>query len=191
MYMTNASHNSPFRGLGGMKIFLIGFMGSGKTFWGKKWAQQYHLDFYDLDEVIEKDQEKTVAKIFEKNGEAQFRLIEATALKTFSKKDNFILACGGGTACFNDNMKWMNENGTTVYLSATPQYIYQRVLEEKDKRPLISKINQGELLFFIEQKLKERESFYSQAKIILPVQELRDDFMPEFIIANLPEQEGS
>ena len=172
--MTHSSHNSPFSGLGG-KIFLIGFMGSGKTYWGKKWAQQYNLDFYDLDEVIEKLQKKTVTKIFEKEGEKYFRQIETVALKTFSGKANCIVACGGGTPCFNHNMQWMNENGYTVYLQATPQFIYDRVFEEKNKRPLISKLNQGELFFFIEQKLKERESFYNQAKLVLPVEELNND----------------
>jgi shikimate kinase len=172
--MTNASHNSPFRGLGG-KVFLIGFMGSGKTYWGKKWAEKFHFDFYDLDEIIELEQKKTIATIFEKDGEDHFRQLETTALKTFSAKDNCIVACGGGTATFNGNMKWMNENGTTVYLSATPQYIYNRVVEEQKKRPLISKLNQAELFFFIEQKLKEREPFYNQAKLILPVEELNDN----------------
>ena len=172
--MTHSSHNSTFRGLGG-KIFLIGFMGSGKTYWGKKWAQQYHVDFYDLDELIEMDQKKTIAKIFEKEGEQRFRQIETAALKTLSAKDNCIVACGGGAACFNDNIQWMNENGFTVYLQAKPQFIYDKIFEEKNKRPLISKLNQGELFFFIEQKLKERELFYNQAKLILPVEELNEN----------------
>ena len=88
------------------------------------------------------------------------------------KKKNCIVACGGGTACFNDNIHWMNKTGTTVYLSATAQYIFNRVFEEKDKRPLISKLNQAELLFFVEQKLKERESFYNKAKLILSAENL-------------------
>ena len=168
------SHNFPFSGLGG-KIFLVGFMGSGKTYWGKKWAQHYQVDFYDLDEVIEKDQKKTIAKIFEKEGEDRFRQIETDALKTFSFKDNCIIACGGGAACFNNNMQWMNENGFTVYLNAKPQFIYDKIFEEKNKRPLISKLNQEELFFFIEQKLKEREIFYNQANLILPVEELSEN----------------
>lgn len=171
--MTNASHNSPFSGPGG-KIFLIGFMGSGKTYWGKIWAQQSGLTFYDLDEVIEKEQGKTIAAIFEKDGEDHFRKIETIALRTFAETENCIIACGGGTACFNDNMQWMNEHGTTVYLSATPQYIFDRVLDDKEKRPLLHKHNEAELFFFIEQKLKEREPFYNQAQIILPVNELNE-----------------
>ena len=172
--MANASINSPFRGLGS-KIFLIGFMGSGKTYWGKVWAQHYDLKFYDLDAIIEEKEGKSIAVIFEKEGEAFFRRTETEALQTFSEKDNCIIACGGGAACFNENMRWMNENGITVYISATAPYILSRVKEEKDKRPLINKLNESELLFFIEQKLKERESFYNQAQLILPVTELNDD----------------
>jgi shikimate kinase len=157
-----------------MKFFLIGFMGSGKTYWGKIWAQKNSLDFYDLDEEIEKKEGKTIASIFEKDGEDHFRKIETIALKEFTEKENCIIACGGGTACFNENMQWMNENGTTIYLSAAPQYIFDRVLDDKEKRPLINKHNEAELLFFIEQKLKEREPFYKQAQIILPVTELNE-----------------
>ena len=172
--MTKFSDNSPFRGSRG-KIFLIGFMGSGKTYWGKIWAQKKSLDFYDLDELIEEKEGRSIATIFEKEGEDYFRKIETEALHIFSEKDNCIIACGGGAACFNDNMLWMNENGTTVYLAASPQYILSRVKEEKEKRPLINKLNEAELLFFIQQKLKEREPFYTQAKIILPVTELNED----------------
>ena len=168
----------------GNKFFLIGFMGSGKSFWGRAWAQKYNLGFYDLDEVIETAEQKSVATIFEQHGETYFRDIEQKSLQTFSKKNNCIIACGGGTACFNDNMQWMNELGKTVYLSATPQYILDRVMDEREKRPLINKLNKAELLFFIEQKLKERESFYRQAKFILPVDELNDEFVPEFLIPN-------
>ena len=174
--MTNASVNSPFRGLGGFgSIFLIGFMGSGKTYWGKIWAQKKGFDFYDLDEIIEQSEKKSIAEIFEKAGEEYFRKIETVALHQFSKIENAVISCGGGAACFNDNMAWMNEHGITVYLTATPQYILARVKEEKDKRPLINKLNEAELLFFVEQKLKERESFYNQAKIILPVANVNDD----------------
>jgi shikimate kinase len=130
-----SSHNSPFRGLGG-NIFLIGFMGSGKTYWGKQWAAEYNLSFHDLDTMIESETGKTVAEIFEEDGEEFFREKEKQLIRTFKFKDNCIVSCGGGTPCFNDNMQWMNEHGTTVYLAATPQYIYERIAEETDKRPL-------------------------------------------------------
>lgn len=170
----NAAQNSPFRGLGG-KVFLIGFMGSGKTHWGKLWSVRQALQFFDLDELIEQQEQKTIEAIFDKNGETYFREKESELLKTFFEKDNCIIACGGGTPCFHDNMVWMNANGITVYLKATPNQILERVEDEKDKRPLLKKLNAAEILFFIEQKLKERELFYNQAKIILPVAELSTD----------------
>lgn len=152
-----------------MKIFLIGFMGSGKTYWGKLWAAKSSLQFFDLDEVIEQEDGKTVAAIFEQNGEAYFRQKETEILKTFAQKDNCIIACGGGTACFNNNMQWMNENGTTVYLLASANEIFNRIITEQEKRPLIKDFSPEDLLLFIKNKIEERTTFYSQAKIILPV----------------------
>lgn len=153
-------------------IFLIGFMGSGKTYWGNLWARQTGMPFFDLDEVIEQQEHKTISEIFEENGEAWFRQKETDTLKTFSGKKNCIIACGGGTPCFNNNMQWMNEHGTTVYLAATPGDIVKRVINEQEKRPLIKGLHPSELTFFIEQKLKERKPFYTAAKIILPVNEI-------------------
>ena len=142
-------------------------MGSGKTHWGKIWAETYGLTFIDLDEVIEQNEGKTIAAIFENKGEAYFRQIEATVLRTFDAAENTIIACGGGTPCFLDNMQWMNEHGTTVYLSSTAPEIFKRVLPKQQKRPLISKMNEEELLSFIEQKLNERKSFYAAATVTL------------------------
>ena len=150
-----------------MTFFLIGFMGSGKTHWGKIWASLYGFTFIDLDEVIEKKEGKSIADIFDIKGEPYFREVEAAALRSFDDLENTIIACGGGTPCFYQNMEWMNERGNTIYLYSTVQEILRRVLSEQDKRPLIKKMNEGELLFFIEQKLKEREPFYNQSNIIL------------------------
>jgi shikimate kinase len=158
-----------------MKIFLIGFMGSGKTHWGKLWAVKSGMQFVDLDDIIEQQEKKTITEIFEQNGEAYFRQLETDTLKTFSKRANCIIACGGGTPCFNDNMQWMNANGTTVYLSATPDDILKRVINEQAKRPLVKDFSPEELKDFIENKLKEREAFYSQAKITLPVTGIDSD----------------
>ena len=155
-----------------MKIFLIGFMGSGKSYWGSLWAKEKNIDFFDLDKLIEEQEHKTVAEIFEINGEDYFRQAEARMLRMMTDKENCIIACGGGTPCFNENMEWMNRNGITIYLQTTASNILQRVVAEKNKRPLIKKLNEAELLFFIEQKLQERESFYSAAKIIVKSNDL-------------------
>ena len=157
------------------KIFLIGFMGSGKTHWGKLWAQKTGLQFFDLDHVIEQEEKKTIAEIFEQNGEAYFRQKETDVLKKFLTKKKCIISTGGGIPCFNNNMQWMNENGTTVYFAATPAEILKRVITEQEKRPLIKGLSPEELLGFIKNKLIEREPFYNKAKIILSVADIHQD----------------
>lgn len=150
-----------------MRIFIIGFMGTGKSHWGIQWAKENDLEFFDMDALIEKEEQASVVDIFEKAGEDYFRVKEASILRDLLKYDNCIISCGGGAPCFYDNMSLMNQNGTTVYLTASPQYILEKVLLEKEKRPIINHINEAELLFFIEQKLKERAPFYNLAKITL------------------------
>src|SRR5438874_11559271 len=120
-----------------MQIFLVGFMGSGKTHWGKIWAEKYKFSFADLDEVIETAEKKPILKIFEEKGEEHFREIESATLRTLANDKKRIIACGGGTPCFHQNIQWMNENGITVYLKATPQQLAQRLINEKQKRPIL------------------------------------------------------
>jgi Shikimate kinase len=163
------------------RIFLTGFMGSGKTYWGNKWAEKSGLQFFDIDEIVEEEQEKTIAEIFADEGEDHFRDLETTALRTFADKENTIIATGGGTPCFNDNITWMNENGTSVYLQSSPGNILKRLTSEREKRPLIKHLKDDELLFYISEKIKEREPFYQQAKIILNVDDLTENYLPEFI----------
>jgi shikimate kinase len=157
-----------------MICFLIGFMGSGKTHWGKIWASVSGFNFIDLDEAIEKQEGKSIADIFERKGEKHFRKIEAKALRTFGNLTNTIIACGGGTPCFFENVQWMNEHGMTIYLKTTGPQILERVLLEQEKRPLLKKMNPAELLFFIEQKLKDRAPFYNAAKQILTAENISE-----------------
>src|SRR5215210_6739890 len=91
------------------KIFLIGMMGSGKTYWAEKLKKNLKIPAYDLDSLIEMMEEKTVSEIFEEDGEEYFRKSESKMLHLFAEKKHYILSCGGGTACYNDNMKWMNK----------------------------------------------------------------------------------
>lgn len=169
-----------------MIFFLIGFMGSGKTHWGKIWAAKYGYRFADLDAEIEKIEGKSVADIFETKGENYFRQLEAATLREVGKMQNTILSCGGGTPCFYENIKWMNKNGTTIYLSSTPQQILERVLSETDKRPLIKKMNPSELLFFIEKTLKERMVFYNSASFTIPSIQLTVTSFNEFLLQLKP-----
>lgn len=165
-----------------MLFFLNGFMGSGKSHWGKIWATQYKLAFVDLDEAIGMQEGKSVVDIFEDKGEAYFRDIEAAKLRETGQLRNTIIACGGGTPCFHDNMQWMNEHGISVYISATPDEILRRLSRGQEQRPLIRKLNPAELLFFIEQKLNEREPFYKQANIILASADITEHTFEEKIL---------
>ena len=161
-------------------IFLIGFMGSGKSHWGNTWALEEGYSFYDLDTEIEKVFELSVEQIFEKHGEEKFREMERYHLRKFENSRKSVVACGGGAPCFFDNMDWMKKHGTVIYLKATPDYILERVMDETEKRPLLKKVNKSELLFFIQQKLKEREPVYLKADYILEVGKLQKDSL-EFL----------
>ena len=164
-----------------VKIFLIGFMGSGKTHWGRAWAKNEALTFYDLDSEIEKAFKMTIAEIFEKKGEEKFRELERYHLRKFESKKNFLLACGGGTPCFSDNLQWMKSQGKVFYLKAEPELLLQQVMHETEKRPVIKKVNPSELLFFIQKKLEEREPYYAQADVILNVDELNENSLSFFL----------
>lgn len=153
-------------------IFLIGFMGSGKSHWGKIWSEVVGIPFADLDAEIEKAAGMKIEEIFEKQGEKVFRTLEKEQLRKFEKVNNHLVACGGGTPCFHDNMAWMLGNGLVIYLKATPQYILSRVMDEREKRPLLKRLNASEVLYFIEQKLNEREPFYEKAHQVLDVEQL-------------------
>ena len=155
-------------------IFLIGFMGSGKSYWGRIWAKETGFSFFDLDEEIEKTLGMSIEKIFEKYGEKKFRKMEREHLRKFDNVHKNLVASGGGTPCFFDNIEWMKEHGKVIYLKATPKNILERVMDEKNKRPLLKKINPAELLFFIENKLAEREPFYLKADYIFDVTELNE-----------------
>ncbi len=126
----------------------------------------------------------SVAKIFEKKGEEYFREMERDVLRKFEMKKNFILACGGGTPCFFDNLRWMNEQGSTIYMELSPAEIFERVINETEKRPLIKRVNTSELLFFIEQKLKERETFYRKATYIVNANALNEDSLIKILFEN-------
>lgn len=147
-------------------IFLIGFMGSGKTTVGKQLASLLQYDFIDLDEVIEKNEHSTISGLFDEKGEAYFRDKESYYLKSLESSINRIISTGGGAPCFFDNMQWMNAHGTTVYLRASPKLLADRLRNERDHRPLLKGKSDEEVIRFIEHKLEEREKFYLSAKVI-------------------------
>ncbi|MEO5674316.1 MAG: shikimate kinase [Chitinophagales bacterium] len=154
------------------RIFLIGFMGSGKTFLGKQLAQLLNYEFIDLDEAIEKEGGVSIAEIFSANGEEYFRNEESSVLKSISQKQNVVVATGGGTPCFYDNMKWMNDHGLTVYLKLTPEFLFQRLKPETLHRPLLSGKSEEQLKFYISSKLDERKPYYAMSHITVKANEI-------------------
>ena len=155
-------------------IFLIGFMGSGKSYWANIWAKKYNWNVCDLDEQIQQYFGMDIPVIFEKLGEAKFREIESELLKKIEVNAKQIVSCGGGVPVFFDNMDWMLSNGITIYLKGTPQFLQQRLLNETSKRPLLKDKTPEELLSFIKSKLDERESTYERANFVLEVENLSE-----------------
>jgi shikimate kinase len=159
----------------GMKIFLVGLMGSGKSYWTKQLAKKYKTGGYDLDYLIEVKEEKTIAEIFAEDGEDYFRKVESTVLKWFAEKKTYVLATGGGAPCFFDNMDWMNKQGITIWLDEPLPVIASRLAPEKEHRPLIAKLSDSELLAFLEKQRAERFPFYSAAQIHLQDETITSD----------------
>ncbi len=148
-----------------MRVFLIGFMGSGKTTIGKKLAAKLHLKFLDLDHTIEQEEKRSINTIFKEQGENYFRKMEHNTLKKLITQNDIIISCGGGTPCYYNNMELMNQKGITLYIELSAMALYSRLKEQKAKRPLLENIPNDKLLLFIEQKLQERVSFYDQSLI--------------------------
>jgi shikimate kinase len=146
------------------RIFLIGYMGSGKTTTGKRLSKKYGLDFIDLDHYIESRHFKTVSQLFQEKGEDGFREIERELLREVADFENIIISTGGGTACFFDNMELMNQKGETVYLKASAADLSEYLSTASKDRPLLAQKSGEELSDFISEMLQKREPFYSQAK---------------------------
>jgi shikimate kinase len=154
------------------RYFLIGYMGSGKTTYGRLMAKELDLTFIDLDVYIESEERKSIDQIFMEIGEDGFRLIEKKALRSVSEIENVIIATGGGTPCFFDNMEFMNSKGKTIYLRTSVRELRDRLKMSKTKRPLISGKDLRELEDFIAVNLEKREPFYLKAKYILDTDDL-------------------
>lgn len=145
-------------------FFFIGMMGSGKTYWSDILADEFDFGSYDLDALIEMAEQKTITEIFAEHGEKYFRELEREALHSTEYFINSIIATGGGTPCFFDNMKWMNKTGITVWIDEGIDTLVMRLKKEKSKRPLIKDLGNDELKSFLEKKHEERKPFYQQAQ---------------------------
>lgn len=151
------------------RIILLGYMGAGKTTLGKALSDSLGLPFYDLDWYIESRMHKTVKAIFDTQGEEGFRRIERNMLHEVAEFENVIVSCGGGTPCFFDNMSYMNAQGHTVYLKASPEVLHEHLKMGRTVRPLLLNKTPEEVKTFISTQLKERERYYSMARYTLDV----------------------
>lgn len=149
------------------QIFLIGFMGCGKSYFAEKLSKEFNAELIDMDSRIEKKEKISVSDIFEKKGEAHFRKLERKFLESLEKevKKNQIISCGGGTPCFNDNIELINKIGISVYIKTPIDTLFERLILQRETRPLIKNLNDAELKAFIKEKLKEREKYYNKSTI--------------------------
>ena len=152
-----------------LRIIIIGYMGAGKTTVGKALSRELGIPFYDLDWYIESRMRKTVPQIFAQKGEEGFRIIEHNMLHEVAEFEDVIISCGGGTPCFFDNMEYLNSQGETIYLKATPEVLHKHLRMGKTIRPLLLDKSPEEMLLFIREQLQHREPFYLKARHTLDV----------------------
>ena len=147
-------------------VFLLGYMGCGKTTLGVELARQMKLRYIDLDDYIEQRQGMTVMEIFADLGEERFRVLETEALREVAAMTDVIVGCGGGTPCHGDNMALMNQVGITVWLTTSPERITARLLlpEQKAKRPKIAHLPDDEVLSLVVKELAARTPWYVRAQ---------------------------
>ncbi len=148
-------------------IYIIGFMGSGKSTTGRKLASLLGWSFNDLDRAVEKRVGKKITEIFSEDGEEYFRNMESVTLRDLDAVSDTVISTGGGTPCHSGNMDHMLSSGITVYLKLTPPQLKARLVHSRTERPLIKGLDNELIMDFIENKLAEREPWYKKADIII------------------------
>ena len=148
-----------------MNVVLVGFMGVGKTTIGTKLAKILHYNFIDIDAFIQEEQNTSISEIFNLYGENYFRKIEQKALHQVLNLDNYVIATGGGTPCFYNNIDLINKKAESIYVSMPAKAIYSRLINAKTSRPLVKNKSENDLLQYIETTLSYREKFYNKCKI--------------------------
>ena len=148
-----------------MKIFLIGFMGAGKSSIGRLLSAHLDIPFFDQDQVIEGLSGSSVSSLFSDRGEVWFREYEAAVIRDFEYPESFVFSTGGGCPCYHDNMTWINLHGTSIYLSAKAEVLVSRLRSTKDSRPLINSLSGADFEKQITYRLALREPFYQMAAI--------------------------
>jgi shikimate kinase len=171
-----------------MKIFLIGFMGSGKTHWGRLLAAKLRLPFRDLDTIIAEKENRSIAEIFKERGEEFFRYQEKETLEEIvAEEESFILSCGGGTPCFFNNIEFMKKSGKVIWLNTSIDVLKERLLKERTTRPLIREIDDHELKRYIIRKLSERRMYYQQSDVTVSEESVTLEELVRLLFENGPE----
>jgi len=166
------------------RIFLIGFMGSGKSTHGSKLARKIGYDYVDMDRLIEETAGMSVPAIFREHGEAVFRKWERDILLELCRRENLVVSTGGGAPCHGGMIRIMNDQGCTIYIRLSPAELQQRLLLSRTERPLIKGKSEEELLHFIEKLLEEREKYYQQAMHTVDGVNLQTERLVELIRAS-------
>lgn len=167
------------------RIIFLGYMGSGKTTIGNALSKDLGIPFYDLDWYIESRMRKSVKQLFDSVGEEGFRKIEHNMLHEVAEFENVIISCGGGTPCFFDNMDYLNRQGDTVYLKATPEVLFRHLKMGRTVRPLLLDKTPEEVQTFIGEQLRAREPYYVRAKYTLDVNLMDNYEKIKFSVASL------
>lgn len=157
-------------------------MGSGKTHWGRLLSQKLGLPFFDLDEQVTTHAGKSIPEIFAAEGEEHFRLMEKEVLYIITEShDSFVMACGGGSPCFYNNIEYMNQSGTTVWINTPKEILFERLIKEKPSRPLIKDLTDEQLWGFISRKFSDRKIYYEQAGLMVNEEPVQLDHLIEKI----------
>ena len=166
-----------------MRIYLVGYMSAGKSTTCKRLARQLGLDSYDTDHLFEERFCISTSDFFKKYDEPLYRKLETQILQGTEALDNAVIATGGGTACFNDNMEWMNQHGITVFLKISPKTAVDRLSHSKVKRPLVSNKTPEELEEFIQKNYTDRMGFYEQAQLTVKGENLDVEALAQAILS--------
>lgn len=170
----------------GKHIFLIGFMGCGKSYWGMRLAAELQCPFLDLDVFISEKAGLSIPAIFDQLGESGFRQLEQEALHHVSQNSPSVIATGGGTPCFFDNIDWMNQHGMSIYLQVSAHTLAHRLQDETASRPLLDGIQTIDFQNFIENKLSERATYYAQATAILEDEQRDENRFLQHLLSLIP-----
>ena len=163
------------------RIYIVGYMGAGKTTAARRLAQRLGWEVVDTDALFEEKYKISVNDFFNKYDEPLYRKLESEVLKSTESLENVVVSTGGGTACYFDNMEWMNQHGLTVFLRISPKAAVDRVIHSRHKRPLVEGKSEDELIEFVNSHYASRLPFYELAQITVK----SEDFDLEALLQKL------